>query len=320
MLEVIVAKPILCFYYLTYRCNAKCAFCDIYQRGGPLADTNRVKQHLQELTSFGLRYIDFTGGEPLLHPDLPELLLCADKLGFHTTVTTNCILYPRRAQELKGLVDFLHFSLDAAAAERHNGLRGVDCYHRVMESLDIAAELGEKPDILMTVTQENFQQIDPLWEIARKRKLMLILNPVFEYGENKLPDRELAERMLRLPKRKYLYNNTAFLHLMKSGGNRPHHSRCKAVTAAVVISPQGELLLPCFHHAVVKLDLSLGIKTARRTAEFRSALQKQGKYHFCAGCAINCYFDPSFIYQPDWLFFRSMMAKTKYAVDKYLTS
>lgn len=279
-----------------------------------------VKRHLQELTALNIRYIDFTGGEPLLHPDLPELLQFAGKLGFHTTVTTNCILYPRRAPELKGLVDFLHFSLDAAEADKHNSLRGVDCFHKVIDSMDLAIELGEKPDILMTVTPANFDQIEPLWKIVSKRKLMLILNPVFEYLSDKSPDRELAEKLLKLSARKYLYNNTAFLQLMLEGGNRPDKSRCKAVTAAVVISPEGELLLPCFHHASIALDLSGGLAAARKTPEFRRALQKQGKYDFCAGCAINCYFDPSFLYQPDSLFIRSMIAKTKYAVDKYLTS
>ena len=314
-----MAKPILCFYYLTYRCNARCSFCDIYRRKTTLADPAAVERHLKQLKPLGVRFIDFTGGEPLLHPRLPELLKMAGETGFHTSVTTNCILYPKLAEKMRGLVDLLHFSLDSADAAQHDGIRGVNCFEKVMESIDIAVRLGEKPDVLMTVTRDNFGQIAEVHDIAARNKLMLILNPVFEYADNGGPDRGLAEKLMNLRKRKYLYNNTAFLKLMLEGGNRTESSRCKAVSATVVISPEGGLLLPCFHHAVETVSLEDGIIAARKTTAFKRALQKQGKYDFCAGCTINCYFDPSFVYTPDSLFFRSLMAKTRYAVDKYLT-
>ena len=268
----------------------------------------------------GVLYVDFTGGEPLLHPELPRLLKKAGELGLHTSVTTNCLLYPAKAEKLQGLVDLLHFSLDSADREQHDSLRGVKCFDKVMESIEIAVKLGERPDILMTVNRDNFDQIEPMHEIARKNKLMLILNPIFDYIDSNGPDRDLAEKLMTLKSRKYLYNNTAFLKMMLEGGNDPVKPRCRAVSATIVISPEGKQLLPCFHKAAEDLDLEGGIENARKTKTFRSALQKQGRYDFCWGCTINCYFDPSFLYKKDGLFIRSIMAKAKYAYDKYLTS
>jgi len=86
----------------------------------------------------GVKVIDFTGGEPLLHRQLPELLAMAKELGFITTITTNTLLYPKRATQLAGLVDMLHFSLDAWEADLHNEMRGVNCYNSVMHSIEIA--------------------------------------------------------------------------------------------------------------------------------------------------------------------------------------
>jgi len=315
-----MAKPVLCLYYLTYRCNARCSFCDIYQRSTKNAETAKVKNHLKQLADMDVRYIDFTGGEPLLHPDLPELLKYAGELGLHTSVTTNCILYPKRAGEIRGLVDFLHFSLDAADPQIHDGIRGVKCFAKVMESIDLARNLGERPDILMTVTPQNYNQIEPVLKIASENKLMLILNPVFDYLNGSNPDRKLAERMMNLPRKKYLYNNTAFLKMMLDGGNDPDNPRCRAVSSSIVISPEGNQMLPCYHKSAVEIDLSEGLVEVRKTKAFRSALQKQGRYNFCHGCTINCYFDPSFLYKPDSLFIRSLMAKAKYAYDKFLTS
>ena len=315
-----VPKPILCLYYLTYRCNARCSFCDIYERKGGFADPKTVKKHLRQLGELGIRYIDFTGGEPLLHPDLPDLLQKADEFGMHTSITTNCILYPKMAGELTGLVDILHFSLDSADKAQHDELRGVPCFDKVMESIDTALSLNERPDILMTVTRDNFDQIEPLLKIASQRKLMLVLNPIFDYRNQREPDRELAKQMMEIIPRKYLYNNTAFLKMILQGGNNPQKPRCKAVSSTIVISPEGELLLPCYHHAVDKLSLSDGIAAARETPAFNRALQNEGRYSFCAGCVINCYFDPSFVYTVDELFLRSIMAKAKYVIDKFLTS
>jgi hypothetical protein len=70
---------------------------------------------------------------------------------------------------------------------------------------------------------------------------------------------------------------------------------------------------------VEELDLAEGIAGVRKSRIFRRALQKQGKYKFCRGCSINCYFDPSFLYKPDGLLIRSLIAKAKYAYDKFLT-
>lgn len=312
-------KPVLCFYYITYRCNAKCVFCGIPKRGGPLAETGRVFAHLDQLAGLGVRYIDFTGGEPLLHPDLNLMLEKSEELGLHTTVTTNCMLYPSRAKELRGLVDFLHFSLDSADKSEHDGIRGIPCFDKVMESIETARDLGERPDILMTVTRDNLNRIEPMLEIAAANKLMLVLNPVFDYSGDGAPDRSLAKKMLEIPPRKYLYNNTAFLKMILEGGNNPVSPRCRAVSAAVVISPEGKMLLPCFHRAVESLEIEEGIEAARNSSAFRKALHKQGRYDFCRGCTINCYFDPSFLYTPDALFIRSLAAKVKYAYDKFLT-
>ena len=38
----LVTHPILCNYYVTYRCNAKCGFCDIWERPSPYAQPEVV--------------------------------------------------------------------------------------------------------------------------------------------------------------------------------------------------------------------------------------------------------------------------------------
>ncbi|MCU0353574.1 MAG: radical SAM protein, partial [Cytophagales bacterium] len=64
---LLVRHPVLCNYYLTYRCNATCGFCDIWERPSPYATPENVLKNLTDLKRLGVKVIDFTGGEPLLH-------------------------------------------------------------------------------------------------------------------------------------------------------------------------------------------------------------------------------------------------------------
>ncbi|MSQ80004.1 MAG: radical SAM protein, partial [Flavobacteriaceae bacterium] len=124
-------RPILCNYYLTYRCNAKCGFCDIWEKPSPYATLENVEQNLKDMKQLGVRVIDFTGGEPLLHQQLSDFCRMAKDMGFITTVTSNGLLYPKNAEKLKGLIDMLHFSLDSPIEEEHNLSRGVKCFDKL---------------------------------------------------------------------------------------------------------------------------------------------------------------------------------------------
>ena len=115
--------------------------------------------NLTDVKAAGVKIVDFTGGEPLLYEGLPEVLACAKKTGLRTTVTTNCILYPDRAAEIAGLVDILQFSLDAATAEEHDSVKGVTSFDSVMESIETARSLGERPTFIQTVTEKNLKSV-----------------------------------------------------------------------------------------------------------------------------------------------------------------
>ncbi|MBL7838451.1 MAG: radical SAM protein, partial [Bacteroidetes bacterium] len=176
-------KPVLCNYYVTYRCNAKCSFCDIWEKPSPYVTLENAEANMKDLKRLGVKVIDFTGGEPLLHRGLPDLLRMAKSFGFITTVTTNTLLYPKMAESLKGLIDMLHFSLDSADAEKHNASRGVKIFEHFESSISIAKKLGERPDILFTVFSDNIDEIEKVYQTyCLPNNLLLILNPVFEYN------------------------------------------------------------------------------------------------------------------------------------------
>ncbi len=314
-------KPILCNYYVTYRCNAACGFCDIWRQPSPLIDLGDAARNLDDLRRLGVRIVDFTGGEPLLHPRIGELLSMAKERGFLTTLTSNGLLYPKRAESLRGLVDLLHFSIDSPVPREHNASRGVDCFGKLMESVEVALALGERPDLLFTVTNDNVGHLERVYEtISRPNGLILILNPLFEY--NALGDGLSAgvmERMAALARRPYVYLNPAFLSLRRRGGNDPEAPVCKAVSTSVVISPFDELVLPCYHAGLEKLPIEGRLYDLWRGERVAWHREMEGRHEACAGCTINCYFEPSFAVSPGTgYFWESLPSKARYTWTKFV--
>jgi len=313
--------PILCNYYLTYRCNARCGFCDIWERPSPLASPADVHRNLQDLKQLGVRIIDFTGGEPLLHPQLAEFLEKAHSLGQLTTVTTNGLLYPKQAHKLAGLIDLLHFSIDAATPEAHNTSRGVRCFDKLMESIEIALSLGESPDLLFTVTNQNFRDLPFIYEqISYPNKLILILNPIFQYHTLGETLQEEAFELLReYSKKPYVYLNPAFITLRKQGGNAPDNPLCRAVSTTVVISPFNELLLPCYHAELERLPIQNNLCELWQSERVAWHRAHEGRHAVCKGCTINCYFEPSFATMPHTRYFwEGIPSKLRYIWTKFI--
>ncbi|QHV98322.1 radical SAM protein [Spirosoma endbachense] len=312
----LVSHPVLCNYYVTYRCNATCSFCDIWERPSPYVTLENARDNLRDLKKLGVRVVDFTGGEPLLHRQLPELLQEAKQLGFITTVTTNALLYPKYAERLRGLVDMLHFSLDSPVAEEHDQSRGVRCFDKVMESIALARQLGERPDILFTVFDRNIQQIRQMHEeICLPNKLVLILNPVFEYNTvetgARLSDQALSE-LSWWGKQKNVYLNEAFIQLRLDGGNHIDDPICKAASTTIVISPENKLVLPCYHLGLKDFAIDGRLHDLYRSEEVQKLVALEGRLPGCEGCVINCYMQPSFAVEMNKYWWKALPSTLKY--------
>ncbi len=98
----LIHHPVLCNYYVTYRCNASCSFCDIWERPSPYVTIAHAERNLTDLKRLGVKVVDFTGGEPLLHRQIDGLLALAKSKKLITTLTTNGLLYPKYAEKLRG--------------------------------------------------------------------------------------------------------------------------------------------------------------------------------------------------------------------------
>ncbi|MFN3377969.1 MAG: radical SAM protein [Runella zeae] len=310
----LVSHPVLCNYYVTYRCNATCSFCDIWERPSPYITLENAKSIFTALKKLGGQVVDFTGGEPLLHRQIDELLREAKKAGLITTITTNGLLYPKYASRLRGLVDMLHFSLDSPNRDEHDQSRGVKCFDKVMESIQIAKSYNERPDILFTVFENNIHQIQQLWdEICLPNDLVLILNPVFEYNQvGAQLSTETLQELREWGKRKNVYLNEAFIQLRLDGGNHTSDPVCLAASTTIVISPENKIILPCYHLGLKEYAIENNLFELYRSPEIQQLVALEGRLPACEGCAINCYMQPSFAVKINKYWWKAFPSTIKY--------
>lgn len=94
---------------ITYRCNNNCSHCyNLHNRQNKELDTGQWIRILDKLWEIGIPHIVFTGGEPTLRNDLPELIAHAEKNGQITGINTN----GRRLMDGEFLLKLVNAGLD----------------------------------------------------------------------------------------------------------------------------------------------------------------------------------------------------------------
>jgi MoaA/NifB/PqqE/SkfB family radical SAM enzyme len=106
--------PIVAHIIPVRRCNLACAYCNEYDKVSPPVATEVMLRRIDRLHELGTTIITFSGGEPLLHPDLDELIRRIRGHGLIATLITNgYLLSPDRIQRLnRARLDSLQISID----------------------------------------------------------------------------------------------------------------------------------------------------------------------------------------------------------------
>jgi MoaA/NifB/PqqE/SkfB family radical SAM enzyme len=106
--------PILAQIIPIRRCNLACTYCNEYDKTSPPVPTNEMLRRIDKLGELGTTIITFSGGEPMLHPDLDRLIArVRDRGAMATLITNGYFLVPKRIRELnKAGLDYLQISID----------------------------------------------------------------------------------------------------------------------------------------------------------------------------------------------------------------
>lgn len=168
-------KPVIA-WNVTRRCNLHCAHCytDSFDRQyeGELT-TEEAKAVIDDLAAFGAPVILFSGGEPLLRPDLPELVERAQSRGIRSVISTNgTLLIHGVAQELKDLgVSYVGVSIDGPQAvhDRFRGMAGA--FHEALQGIRNCRDVGLRVGLRVTLTQFSYANLTDIFDIVEEEDI-----------------------------------------------------------------------------------------------------------------------------------------------------
>ncbi|HET6960519.1 MAG TPA: radical SAM protein [Vicinamibacterales bacterium] len=161
--------PLLIFYP-TGRCNSRCVSCDWWKQTG--ADDLTVEEIgalASSLPALGTRMVVFSGGEPLLRPEVFDAARLFRARGMTLHLLTSGVLLERFAERVAEQFDRVIVSLDAASASLYEQIRGVDALAIVGRGVARLQKLapGVPLSARATLHKANFRELPRLIDHAK---------------------------------------------------------------------------------------------------------------------------------------------------------
>lgn len=173
------------FLHVTKACNLYCRYC-YFSASRPLPNemtTADLARLWPEIVEVRPQKVVFTGGEPLLRPDILDLLRGLRGADPEHSIlrclnSNGHLVTPELARELVGLVDEARVSLDAMSA-RNDVLRGEGNFEAAVRALETYYAVGFEPKVLVTVTAQSLPDLEELLCFLVEKKISRINLNVF---------------------------------------------------------------------------------------------------------------------------------------------
>lgn len=315
----------------TNACNMYCDHC--YREAGCKAEeelsTSEAKTMLEQIACAGFKIMIFSGGEPLLRPDILELVAYATKLGLRPVFGTNGTLITLdMAHKLKAAGAMgMGISLDSMDAKKHNEFRKFpNAWEGAVQGMKNCREAGLPFQIHTTVMDWNSHELEAMTDFAVE--LGAVAHHFFflvPTGRAKTIEAESlrAEQyeavLTRIMKKQQEVDielkptcAPQFMRIAAQMGVKTRFRRgCLAGTAYCIISPRGKVQ-PCAY-----LNMELGdvretpfdeiwknseVLNTLRTLEYKGGCGSCEFKRVCGGCRARaaCYNDGDYMAEEPW--------------------
>jgi MoaA/NifB/PqqE/SkfB family radical SAM enzyme len=312
--QALLGKRRTAIFSITTRCNCNCAMCGIPRMEKATISVQRAMEVVDDCRSNGVLFISFTGGEPLMHPDLREILAYAKAKGLFVHVASNGTM-PERIRPLRGLVDLIGFSLDSHIPEEHDRNRGRgNCSEEVVRSIRLSRALGLKAFVNTPPNQMIKDRIDDYVSFVNGEMgcpvgfcyPMVDNGGYYDKGSNAVSSLKPSEivrfysRAIELKRNHSRITNTdSFLRESIAYTLGRQVSPCRAGGCVVWVDWEGNVH-PCFNMGTIRLN-----NGGRRWGEFDA--------RDCNACFNQCFREPSIVNGNianavrDWRLYRNLV-------------
>lgn len=168
-------KPVV-VWNVGRRCNLRCVHCYAHSRDeeytGELTHEEGLRL-IDDLAAFGAPVLLFSGGEPLMHPDLMALIAHARSRGMRAVLSTNgTLITPEVAAQLKEFgLSYVVISLDGLEEtnDRFRGMRGA--FAQAIAGIRNCQAAGIKVGLRFTMNRRNVQDLDGIFDLLQEEQI-----------------------------------------------------------------------------------------------------------------------------------------------------
>jgi 12,18-didecarboxysiroheme deacetylase len=165
-------RPVV-VWNVTRRCNLKCVHCYAHAQNIPFDNelsTEEGQELIDDLAEFGSPVMLFSGGEPLVRKDLPQLAAYAVEKGMRAVISTNgTLITPTMARILKEIgLSYVGISLDGMQ-EINDRFRGVNgAFESALEGIKNSQDAGIKVGLRFTINKFNVDEIPKIFQLLEE--------------------------------------------------------------------------------------------------------------------------------------------------------
>lgn len=160
---------------LTWRCNLRCTFCEVWKKPRVELDKDKVIATLKYLHQNGLEKIHFSGGEIFLYPHYKEVISYARSLNLQVNITTNGTLIDKDIARflVNERVHTVAVSLDSPQKKIHNQIRGDGAYQNTIKGISHLIQRkknkgrGPKIAVNTVITNHLFEDLDLMYSLLK---------------------------------------------------------------------------------------------------------------------------------------------------------
>ncbi|MFW9782024.1 MAG: radical SAM protein [Candidatus Heimdallarchaeota archaeon] len=164
-------KSVLLFELTTY-CNLNCTHCFGNKTTNNILQFSQIKLLLEKLSSYGIKDLILTGGEPFLRGDIFDIIHQAKKSGMENIgITTNGLLLDNKkiVLNIKKYLDViagLYIGINGATSKTHDYIRGIGQFDKLMKILWKRSLRKIPLGIDVCVGKWNLHELDDFFQIT----------------------------------------------------------------------------------------------------------------------------------------------------------